>query len=476
MTIREEARDIAILGEADVLVAGGGVSGAAAALAAARAGASTVLVERNGALGGVATAGLMANIGNQILDRQGRAVIDGVAREVVDGLVARGGASARWESREVPGIVIDTEQLKVLLAELLAQAGVTVLTHCLAVRPIMDGRAVRGAFIESKAGRQAILSRVTVDATGEADLAAQTGCPMRWSEGTASVEFKMANVDLEALYQWFRRHQDAFPVGLDMVKGFAEFERNWVERGIFFFPHGGGKKWDLLRRAVNEGRLEKRRGLLYDLDALGLYGLRGQDPVVVNSNFFRVESLDTLVLSRAELEAQAACRYVAAFLVEHVPGFRDAHVVAIAADMGIRWSRGIVGLQTLTTRALTSSRPAHRDDVIGCAPCRAEFSSTGEFFYPHACDIPYGILIPQEVDNLLVASGKSVSCKPQGLLRGMATCMMLGQAAGAAAALAAHRYISPDRLDVRILQHTLIDQGAYIGSSYRLMLLGTLEP
>jgi len=472
MTIREAARDIAILGEADVLVAGGGVSGVAAALSAARAGASTVLVERNGVLGGVATSGLMANIGNQFLDRQGRAVIDGIAREVVDGLVARGGASARWESREVPGIVIDTEQLKVLLAEMLAQAGVTVLTHCPAVRPIMEGRAVRGAFIESRAGRHAILARVVVDATGEADLAAQTGCPMRWTDGTASVEFKMANVDLEALFHWFRRHPDAFPVGLDMVKGYAEFERNWVERGIFFFPHGGGKKWDLLRRAVQEGLLEEERGLLYDLDALGLYGLRGQDTVVVNSNFCHVKALDPVLLSRAELEAQAACHYVAAFLVEHVPGFRDAHVVAIANEMGIRCSRGIVGLQTLTTRALTSPRPAHRDDVIGCAPCRTEFSATGEFFCPHACDIPYGILIPQEVDNLLVASGKTVSCKPQGLLRGMATCMVLGQAAGAAAALAAASATTPRQLDVRLLQRTLAQQGVYLGDSARRAALG----
>lgn len=472
MTIHEAARDIDILGQADVLVAGGGVSGCAAALAAARAGASTVLVERNGVLGGVATAGLMANIGNHILDRQGRAVIDGIAREVIDGLVARGAASARWASREVPGVVIDSEQLKVLFAELLTQAGVTVITHCLAARPIMEGRAVRGAFIENKLGRQAILARIVVDATGEADLAAQTGCPMRWTDGSASVEFKMANVDLEALYRWFKRHPDTFPVGQDMVKGFAEFERNWVERGIFFFPHGAGRKWDILRRAVAEGRLEDKRGMLYDLDAAGLYGLRGQDTVVVNSNFWRVTTLDPIQVSRAELEAQAACNYVADFFRQNVPGFGDAHVVSIGNDIGIRTSRGIEGQETLTATPLHATRPVHRDDVIGCVPCRADFGSSGEFFYAHASDVPYGILLPREVDNLLVASGKSVSCVPQGLLRLMPTCMLLGQAAGAAAALSAQQYISPDRLDVRTLQRTLLDQGAHLGSSYRLMLLG----
>ncbi len=475
MFIREAVRDIPVLGEADVLVAGGGVSGAAAALASARAGARTVLVERNGVLGGVATAGLMANITNHFMDRQGRIVIEGIAKEVVDRLVARGAASAKWASREVPGVVMDSEQLKPLLSEMLTEAGVTILTHCLATRPIIDGQTVRGAYIESKAGRQAIVARVVVDATGEADLAAQSGCPMRWAEGSASVEFKMANVDLEALYLHFRRHPDTFPVSQDFVRGFAEFERNWVERGIFFFPHGGGRKWDLVRRAIADGRLEESHGILYDLHALGLYGLRGQDTVVVNSNFWRVTTLDTVDVSRAELEAQASCNYVAGFLRSAVPGFSDSHVVAIGSDLGIRFSRGIVGRETLTAEAVHSQRPVLHDDVIGCVPCLADVQSSGEFYYAHTCDIPYGILLPQGVENLIVASGKSVSCQPQGLIRGMAPCMVLGQAAGVAAALAARRLTSAHTLDVRLIQRTLQEQGAYLGSTYRLMFLGQPE-
>jgi len=472
MKVREPQREVDVLAEVDVLVAGAGVAGCAAAVAAARAGARTMLLERNGVLGGVATAGLMANIGNHYLDRDGRLTVHGVAKELIDRMVACGAASEHWASREVPGIVVDSEQLKVVLADMQREAGVRVLTHTLAARPFMQGEAVRGAFIESKAGRQAVLAKAVVDTTGEADLAAQTGCPMRWEEGSASVEFKMGRVDVEALYRHFKRHPETFPVGMDMVKGFAEFERNWTERGIFFFPHGGGQKWDIFQKAVQTGEFEPRQGPLYGLDAVGLYGLRDRDTVIVNSNFCLVRSLDTEELSGLELLCQKACYYVADFMRRRVPGFQRAHIVQIGTDLGIRTSRGITGRATLTTETACSPEPARSEDVIGCMAASAEFSQTGEFFHPHTFDIPYGILLPQGVKNLLVASGKSVSCQPQGLVRGMCSCMVLGQAAGVASALAAREGTSPDALDVREVQRALIEQGAWLGEPQRLKALG----
>ena len=470
MIVHEAAREIEVLDTVDVLVAGGGVSGCAAALAAARAGAKTMLLERNGTLGGVATTGLMANIGNLFMDRDGRIVIHGIAKEVVERMVARGAASSHWASREVPGIVIDSEQLKVVLIGMLREADVLVLTHTWAARPILEGDTVTGAFCETKIGRHAVLARVVVDATGEADVAAQTGCPMRWDSGSASLEFKMGRVDLEALYQHFRQHPETFPVGMDMVKGFAEFERNWVERGIFFFPHGGGRKWDILQRAIVAGELETARGVLWRMDAAGLYGLKGRDTVIVNSNFWRVDTLHPAAVSQAELEAHEACYYVADFFLRHVPGFEHAYVVQVATDLGIRTSRGIEGIKTLFEAAARAGE--RQPDVVGCAPVRASFDETGEFFASCSFDIPYGILLPQNVHGLLIGSGKSVSCQPQGLIRGMSTCMLLGQAAGTAAALAAFRGISPQQLQVDALQRELLRQGAYLGSQQRLQELG----
>jgi len=472
MTICEPERQIEVLDEVDVLVAGGGVSGCAAAVAAARAAAKTLLLERNGVLGGVATAGLMANIGNRYVDRDGRVVIQGIAREVVDRMTARGGASPKWASREVPGIVIDSEQLKVVLIEMLQEAGVEVLTHTLAARPIMTGHTVKGVFIESKMGRQAVLAKVVVDGTGEADIANQTGCPMRWTPGSASLEFKIGGVNLDGLYEHFKRHPETFPIGMDMVKGFSEFERNWVERGIFFFPHGGGTKWDIFQKAIEERRFQPERGMLWRLDAAGIYGLKAFDTVIVNSNFWRVETLNTSAVSHAELEAQKACYYVADFFRRHVPGFEKAYVVQIATDLGIRVSRGIEGEATLTSDHTSSVHPVHFDDTIGCQPATASFQQTGEFFYAHTFDIPYRVTVPKRTEGLLVASGKSVSCQPQGIIRGMSGCMIVGQAAGAAAGLAARQGIAPRTLDVRLLQRTLLEQGVNLGSDDRLRMLG----
>jgi len=203
-----------------------------------------------------------------------------------------------------------------------------------------------------------------------------------------------------------------------------------------------------------------------------MYGLRGLDQVVINSNFWRVETLNTPDVSRAELECQRACTYVADFFRRRVPGFERAYVSEIASDIGIRASWGIEGVATLRDEHRDGPQPAYFDDVIGCQPARASFEKTGEFFQPHTFDIPYGILVPKVVENLLVGSGKSVSCVYQGLIRGMTGCMECGQAAGAAAALAAKEGVTPRALPVRKLQRTLLEQGVHLGSGERLAELG----
>ena len=277
--VYEPARSIPVLDEADVAVVGGGVAGCAAAWAAAAAGAKTVLLERNGCLGGVAAASLMENIGNMFLTASGRQIIAGFAGKLVDRLVEAGAASPHWKSREVPGVVIDSERLKVVLIEMLQEQGVRIFTHALGARPVMEGGQVAGVFAESKSGRQAVLAKATVDASGEADIAWQAGARMKYRAGTASTLFKMANVDLDAFVDFLAQDPDGFPAGSDFVKDLDTFARNWRERGILFFPHGGGRNWRHVKGLVESGALPTQAGPAFNLHALGLYALRGTEEI-----------------------------------------------------------------------------------------------------------------------------------------------------------------------------------------------------
>jgi len=472
-TIEEAARAIPVLDEVDVLVAGGGVAGCAAAAGAARAGAKTILTERNGCLGGVATASLMANIGNRFLTARGERVVQGFAGDLVDRLVAVGAASPHWESRDIPGCVIDSERLKTVLIDMLQEAGVTILTHAVAARPIMEGQAVRGAFIESKSGRQAVLAKGTVDATGEADLAHQAGAQITTRSGTASVLFKLGNVDLEAFVDFLRQDEDGFPAGMDWVKDLETFDRNWRERGVLFFPHGGGRNWRFCKELVASGEFRTEIGDAFSLDALGLYALRGNGSVVVNSNFYRIEDLDVRRLSAFELHSQKMSYYVADFMARYVPGFAHSYVAHVGVDLGIRVSRSIVGRSKLTPEALVDPPgPWHTDEVVGVTAAVDTKRECGEYFKPFGCDVPLGVTVPEGVTHLLVGSAKSIGTDPPALIRGMTGCMLCGHAAGVACAVGARQGVAPADAPIRDVQRELLNQGANLGTAERLAELG----
>jgi len=472
-SVYEPAREIPVLAEVDVLVVGGGVAGCAAAYAAGKAGARTMLLERNGCLGGVATATLMANIGNVYLNATGKQVLNGFAGEVIDRLIAAGAASPKWASRDVPGCVIDSERLKITLIEMLEEAGVTILTHALGARPIPEGSTVRGAFMESKSGRQAVFSAVTIDATGEADMAWQAGAEVSFSGGTTSTLFKLGNVDLDAFVDFLARDPEGFPDRRDFVKDLDTFQRNWRERGILFFPHGGGRHWKFMQEAVARNDFSPQIDCARNLDALGMYALQGNGCVVINSNFYKVTDLDVRNLSRFELHAQKMCYYVADFLAKHVPGFRKAYVAHVGVDSGIRTSRRILGPFALKREVTTeSTAPVHYDDVVGVLPVWDHRLTGGEFVKEITYDIPFAITVPQGCENLLVASGKSVSTEPIGVLRSMGGCMICGQATGVAAALGARSQTDPAKVGTRAMQKELVRQGVYLGPEERLRELG----
>lgn len=465
-TVVEPEREIRVVEEVDVVVAGGGIAGVAAAVAAAKSKAEVLLVERNGYLGGVATAGLMASMGNRFF-ADGRLVVRGIALEMVDRLAEKGGTCAGWKSPLVPKIPFDPELLKLVLIEMVEEAGAELYFHTLVADTVMSENELKGVIVEDKSGREGIVSKVVVDATGDADVAARAGAPFDYQPpGSNSMEFRMGNANLHKTYEYFKENPERYPSDMDVPRSFEEFEKNWLENGFFYYPHGGGQKpgsniAQLVEKAMKNGDFATEKGMTTGLDAFGMDGLSWNNTVIINSNFSRIDDLDVREESKAEANARKCCFYVAAFLRKYVPGFEESYIIATAPDLGVRATRKIIGEYTLTNEEIKTG--ARFKDVIG----------VGSSGYPGVpFDIPYRCMFPQRVEGLLVASGKSVSTKPIGLLRGMTTCILLGHAAGVAAALAATEMIPPRELDIGRLQSSLLGQTVYLGNEIRLRSLG----
>ena len=460
----ESARETPVAYDANVIVCGGGVSGCAAAISAARNGARTLLVERNGVLGGIATAGLMGNIGNSFMTIENRDVVKGIPREIVDRLVAEGGTRPGWHRPEQPGICFDPEIMKLVLADLMREAGVQVLLHALSVGVMEAGDRLTGVIVESKSGRQAASAKNVIDATGESDIAYYAGAPCRSVASGGSLLFRLGNVDLERAVRWIGEHADSFPNDSDGVKDYETFARNWDEHGFFFFPHHGGKQFKPWNDAIERGEYSEKDGDWYALNAFGMYGVKGDGTVTINSNYLYFEGVDVRNFTKAEMEGRRMCHKTAEFLRKHLPGFEQAVVIATAEDWGQRRSRLIEAEAQLTKEDVESGR--EWPDVIGRCPHKRP----GE--PPYGFEIPFGIMIPKGARGLLNASGKAVCTEPPGLIRGMSRCMTLGEAAGVAASLGAKADVSAHGVPIREVQQQLVDQGAYLGEPARLAELG----
>jgi hypothetical protein len=483
-SIREAARDVPVFEETEVLVAGGGMAGCAAALAAARAGAKVVLLERNGCLGGVATASMMGNIGNRFVVADGTQVVKGIAAEIVERLAAVGAAPRDW--RKCNGICMDSERLKIVWIDLLEEAGVTTLTHSMAAMPILEGDAVRGCFFESKSGRLAVTAANTVDCTGEADLAHRAGADVREHRASSSLLFKFRDVDIDRFLDFLGQDPSGFPDRMDGVRDYAQCAQRWRDYGLFFFPHHGGKKWRWLQETLRskpcfgERRTDKWGDRLWwkdteNVEALGMYTHRRDGSLYINTGYWCFDTIDVRTLSRYELQAQQFAYVIADYLTRTVPGFEKARVEQVGVDLGLRGGRYIRGRATLTAADFVGSKVStHKDDVIATAPItdRAQEDVRGAF--GSTCDIPFGSCVPQKVRHLLVGSGKSVDAEGGNnrLYRGMSGCMNYGQAAGAAAALASRKGLAAGDLPIRDLQRELLRQGVRLGDAGRLAELG----
>ena len=462
--VREVERDLPVAHTPDVLVVGGGIAGIMAALAAGRSGARTLLVERFGSLGGTGTAAMMS------LFYVPYAASRGLIRELFDRLIARGGA--------IPGefVVYDAEIYKVLALDMLAEAGVQVLLHTLVSDVILDGTSFRGIVIENKSGRQAILCRVAIDASGDADLAARAGAPFvkgREADGKMrpmTLIFRLGGVDVPRLVEYVRAHPEDFSP--DPLQCMLDVDGQMVRIFGFFKLIEAAKARGELWPDCYYFRVEcvlPRRGML-TVNATRVYGVDGT----------KAEDL-----SRAEIETRHQMLQLAAFARKYIPGFEQSWIVDSASTIGVRETRRIRGEYLMTEDDILAGR--HYPDAVavdanqqnprqqgghppdgkegGPQDVEARELVARMFVY----EIPYRCLVPQGVDGLLVA-GRCISVDHHAdvYTRNQGSCMATGEAAGVAAAGAFADGVPPRNVDVSKVQAGLRKLGVDLDLLLRL--------
>ena len=432
--ILEPSRQTPVVGRTDVLVVGGGPAGLCAAIAAARNGARVILTERYGHLGGLASGGEvivlddMADLTEKTvaglcdefiarLDALGAAVYP----PVEDQFVSSEAAWARWGrwglqdnyARTQPktityAVAFDPEAFKFVSLEMLHAAGVELRLHSTFADAIVEDRVLRGAIFETKAGRQAILARVIVDASGDGDVFARSGADYELGTYVMTVVHRFANVNVEHAIEWERAHAD---------------EAAQLNREIKSIYGGAWDYWWL--RTTIDG--------------------------VVWCNCPHLSNLNALcVEDQTYVEREARQRIFRAldFARKNLPGFERAQLVDTAPQLGVRQTRLLRGEYVLTKQDVLSGR--WFVDRIG----------RGRDYY-----YPYRTLLPVGIENLLVAGRCfSATSEAQKMSREIPPMMVIGEAAGVAAALALRERITPRQVDICQLQELLRAQGANLGA------------
>ncbi|MBV8432870.1 MAG: FAD-dependent oxidoreductase [Candidatus Eremiobacteraeota bacterium] len=441
----------------DVLVVGGGNAGCAAAIAAARHGARTLLVERYGFLGGTATAAMVGPW--MTFHSGGERVVGGIAQEIVERLMAKGASPGhlRDSSDYVPTITpFDPEVHKALLFEMMREAGVKLLLHAYVLQARVDNATVRGAQFATVGGIREYAGNVVIDATADAFVAASAGVPTQQGDARGRVQpatlmFRLSHVDLSKLSTYVRAHPEQMRTSL------KTHERT---PGALTAVAG---LYDLWEAARKDGLVDIPRELV------SFFISPYPDEVTVNmTRVVDIDPLDPADLTRAEVEARLQAMQLLDFFRARVPGFAQARIAATGTQVGIRESRRIVGRYTLTKDDVLAGR--RFDDAVACSAYPIDIhnpSGTGTTTHRlqpgETYDIPYRCLVPIDREQLLVA-GRCISTTHEALAstRLTPTVMTLGQAAGTAAALARKRRVNVGDVDTAELRAALVADGVYL--------------
>lgn len=452
-SIQEPARSVPVRAEYDVLIAGGGPSGIIAALAAAEDGLKVGLIESRSFLGGNMTIGLPI-LG--FLGQKGNQIIKGLPQKFIDRLKARNGAS---EHRPCPlhmGItLVEPEAVKTVALEMLTEAGVDVMFYTFCAGVAMDGDTIRGIITESKSGREAILGKVTIDCTGDADVAFRAGVPCEKGNSQGGMQpptlmFCLAGVDTEKLRLSIANQPRTYLTDFIPAEYFGQNNQ--------FIVVG-------LRELIAKARVERGLNIPNERTII-ITGLREGEAWLNMTRVAGVDGTDARSLTMGEIEARRQIDDIFTYLKNYVPGFEKAYFTKTAPFLGIRETRRIVGQYVMTQEDVLGCR--RFDDAIAVASYPIDIHRPGDegctlIWCGDCYDIPYRSLVPTKVKQLLVA-GRSISTthEAMGAIRVMATCMAMGEAAGRAAKMAVREGKSPAEIDVQKLRAELVGRGAHL--------------
>ncbi len=445
----------------DVLVIGGGPAGICAALAAADSGAKVMLVEQYGFVGGMATAGLVAPF-MTCYDSGGETrLIRGLFEELINRLIEEGSAlppetidapssfTSYIKNGHVHVTPFDAEALKRVAEQMLIERGVELLYYTSYVSSQMTDGRIDEIIVHNKTGFASIKAKAFVDCTGDADVAARSGAQFIVGNGNgkmqpASLFFRIGNVDLEKIEKDIEEHKNDF------------YRKDGVNYRSFHWHVSRAREagdWDLARVSI------------------GLFrGVKEDEWSVNTSRIMDIDGADAQSLTKGSIEGRRQVDQIFRFLVKYVPGCENARLLCSASHLGIRETRHIKGLSTLTTDDVLEARvpedaimvAANSIDIHGkFGPLSNQYITLPEGKY---YGVSYGTLVPEGFDNLLVA-GRCISSESDaaGAIRVMPPCMALGQAAGTAAAMVASTGLTASTISITELQAKLKKQNVYLG-------------